>query len=158
MFTFFNDYYCVFWFLLLFILFLLSPGMIISKPLNDFIPDFVNYSHVNLCCYSFSRFFHLMRFEVPNAVKISMLVFWVVTPCGLAGRYKHFEEYTISNLSPEDGDNMFLRNVDLDLQVHTTLLPTRQTLILFHFIYLLFSFYFIVLIFILFSYKASFPN
>jgi hypothetical protein len=31
-----------------------------------------------------------MRFEVLRAVKISMLVFWVVMPCGLVGRYQRF--------------------------------------------------------------------
>jgi hypothetical protein len=31
-----------------------------------------------------------MSFEVFTAVKISMLVFWVVTPCGFVGRYKRF--------------------------------------------------------------------
>jgi hypothetical protein len=30
---------------------------------------------------------YLMRFEVLTAVKMWMLVFWVVTPCGLVGRY-----------------------------------------------------------------------
>jgi hypothetical protein len=29
-----------------------------------------------------------MKFEVLPAVKMSMLVFWVVTPCGLAVRYQ----------------------------------------------------------------------
>jgi hypothetical protein len=31
-----------------------------------------------------------MRFKVLMAVKMSMLVFWVVTPCGLGGRYERF--------------------------------------------------------------------
>jgi hypothetical protein len=31
-----------------------------------------------------------LRFEVLTAVKISTLVFWVVTPCGLVGRYQRF--------------------------------------------------------------------
>jgi hypothetical protein len=30
------------------------------------------------------------RFEVTTAVKMSMLIFWVVTPCGLVGRYQSF--------------------------------------------------------------------
>jgi hypothetical protein len=30
-----------------------------------------------------------MRFEVLMAVKMSILVFWVVMPCGLVGRYQH---------------------------------------------------------------------
>jgi hypothetical protein len=35
--------------------------------------------------------FHV-RFEVLTAVKMSMLVFWVVTPCGLVRRYQRFGE------------------------------------------------------------------
>jgi hypothetical protein len=31
-----------------------------------------------------------MRFEVLIAVKMLMLAFWVVTPCGLVGRYQCF--------------------------------------------------------------------
>jgi hypothetical protein len=31
-----------------------------------------------------------MRFSVLTAVNMSMLVYWVVTPCGLVGRYKRF--------------------------------------------------------------------
>jgi hypothetical protein len=31
-----------------------------------------------------------IKFEVLKMVKKSMLVFWVVTPCGLVGRYKRF--------------------------------------------------------------------
>jgi hypothetical protein len=33
-----------------------------------------------------------MRFEVLTAVKMSMLVFWVVTMCGLVGRYQRLGE------------------------------------------------------------------
>jgi hypothetical protein len=33
-----------------------------------------------------------MRLEVLTAVKISLLVFWVVMPCGLVGRYQCFGE------------------------------------------------------------------
>jgi hypothetical protein len=56
-----------------------------------------------------------MRFEVITAVKMSILVLWVVMLCGLVGRY----------LSPEDGGSMFLRNVGIYLQVHTALQPRR---------------------------------
>jgi hypothetical protein len=31
-------------------------------------------------------------FEVLTGVNMTMLFFWVVTPCGLVGRYKHFGE------------------------------------------------------------------
>jgi hypothetical protein len=60
--------------------------------------------------------FH-MRSEVFMAVKMSMLVFWVVMPCGLVGRY-----------SAEDGGSMFLHEVGIYLQDHTPLQPRRPTL------------------------------
>jgi hypothetical protein len=53
-----------------------------------------------------------VRSEVLTAVKISMLVFYVVTPCG------YF---------PEDGDSMFYRNVGIYLQVHTASQPGTET-------------------------------
>jgi hypothetical protein len=40
-----------------------------------------------------------MRFEVLSAVKLSMLVFWVVTLCGLVGR--------VTNVSEEHTASMF---------------------------------------------------
>jgi hypothetical protein len=44
-------------------------------------------------------------------VKKLILVFWVVTPCGLVGRHKHFEE----TYYPEDGDSMFPQNIGIYL-------------------------------------------
>jgi hypothetical protein len=35
---------------------------------------------------------YVQRFEVLTAVKMSMLVFWVVTPCGLVDSRKFFPE------------------------------------------------------------------
>jgi hypothetical protein len=35
------------------------------------------------------KYFVFMRFETFAAVKMSMLVFWVVTPCGLVGTALH---------------------------------------------------------------------
>jgi hypothetical protein len=48
------------------------------------------------------------------AVKMLMLVFWVVTPCVF---------------SPEDEGSFFLENVGIYLQVHMALLPRRPTLL-----------------------------
>jgi hypothetical protein len=42
----------------------------------------------------------LMRFEVLTAVKISMLVFWVVNSCGLLGRYRRFGDHWCLPSSP----------------------------------------------------------
>jgi hypothetical protein len=42
----------------------------------------------------------MMRFEVLTEVKLSMLVFWVVTPCGLVGRYQRFGRTYCLNLQP----------------------------------------------------------
>jgi hypothetical protein len=54
-----------------------------------------------------------MRFEVLIAVKMSMLVFWVVMPCEFVGRYQRFRP------------SMFLQNVGIFLQIHTALQPGR---------------------------------
>jgi hypothetical protein len=35
-------------------------------------------------------------FEALKAVKMTLLSFWVLTPCGLAGRYQHFGEILVS--------------------------------------------------------------
>jgi hypothetical protein len=61
-----------------------------------------------------------MRFEVFPAVKMWIMIFWVVTLCSLVGCYQHFGEriafiFTIE--VPEDGTVTFLRNVDNRLQV-----------------------------------------
>jgi hypothetical protein len=40
-----------------------------------------------------------VRIEVPTAVEMIMF-FWVLTPCGLVGRYKHFGR---NILSPSSG-------------------------------------------------------
>jgi hypothetical protein len=36
-----------------------------------------------------------MRCDVLTAVNMSMLVFWVVTPCRLLGRYQRFGKHTV---------------------------------------------------------------
>jgi hypothetical protein len=64
-----------------------------------------------------------MRFEVLTEVKLPMLVFWVVTPCGKVDRYQHF-----GGFNPEDGGSVFLRNVDIYLQVYTALQPRGTTI------------------------------
>jgi hypothetical protein len=63
-----------------------------------------------------------MKSEILTAVKMLMLVFWVITPCGLVGRYQRF-------CRAEGGDSrpMFLRNVGISPQVHTALKPRRTT-------------------------------
>jgi hypothetical protein len=44
----------------------------------------------------------LMRFEVLMAVKMPMLVFWLVMPCELVGRYDRFgETYCLPALKTE---------------------------------------------------------
>jgi hypothetical protein len=59
-------------------------------------------------------------FEILTAVKMSMPVFWVVTPCGLVGRYQLLRgTYCVHiHFSPEYGGSMFLRNAGIYLQDH----------------------------------------
>jgi hypothetical protein len=54
-----------------------------------------------------------------------MLVFWVVTPCALA-ETNSSEKHTAAIFSPEDGGNIFLRNVRIYLQVHTVVVQARR--------------------------------
>jgi hypothetical protein len=57
----------------------------------------------------------LVRFEVFKSVKMALLLFWVVTSCGL--------------FNTEDGDSMFLRNVGFYLRVHMASQPRRDYLV-----------------------------
>jgi hypothetical protein len=56
-----------------------------------------------------------VRFEVFKIVKTSMLLFWIVTPCGLVDRYgtNVSEKYTVPIFRAENGDGMFLRNAGI---------------------------------------------
>jgi hypothetical protein len=45
------------------------------------------------------------------AMKMLIVIFWVVTPCGLVGGYQLF-----GGTYPEDGDDTFLRNVGNHIQ------------------------------------------
>jgi hypothetical protein len=63
----------------------------------------------------------------------SMLFFWVVTPCGLVGRYQHFgETYHLHfqdwSVSPEDGGSTFLQYVGSYLWFHMVSQPRTTTL------------------------------
>jgi hypothetical protein len=59
-----------------------------------------------------------VRSDILTPMKMSMLVFWLVKPCGLVGR---------SDQS-EDGNSMFLRNFGIYLQVNAAWHPRRSTL------------------------------
>lgn len=49
----------------------------------------------------------VIRFVIHRVVKMFMVVFWVVTPCELVGRYKRFRD--------EDGVSVPLQNVGVHL-------------------------------------------
>jgi hypothetical protein len=57
-----------------------------------------------------------MKFEVFMAVKIPVLVSWLVMLCGLVSRYVHLRV-----ISPKYGVIIFLRSVGIYLRVHTAL-------------------------------------
>jgi hypothetical protein len=68
------------------------------------------------------------RLEVPMAVKMPVLVFWVVALYELVGRYQLFTPPSsgLKYFSPADGDSIFLRCIGIYLQVHTQQ-PRRLT-------------------------------
>jgi hypothetical protein len=54
-----------------------------------------------------------VRFEVLTVVRMTMLFFWIVTPCRLIDRHQRFEEI-VSIFRAEDGDSQiptFWRNI-----------------------------------------------
>jgi hypothetical protein len=55
-------------------------------------------------------------------VKIHIVVFWIMTPCGLAVEYSILKEHTASTFKAEDGDFMLPRNVDIDISDYVHLL------------------------------------
>jgi hypothetical protein len=67
--------------------------------------------------------------ELLLVMKLSLLVFWVVMPCGLAGRYKRFGGiYCLHLQSMMEAVCSSERNVGIYLQVHTTLQTRKPTL------------------------------
>jgi hypothetical protein len=63
----------------------------------------------------------VISFEALAAVKILNLVFWIVTPCGITGRRKHFGGtyclHLLSDLVREEGFEFWIRGQDSQ-QVH----------------------------------------
>jgi hypothetical protein len=60
--------------------------------------------------------FYLIILGLPND-KVVMMMFRVLAPYRFSGRCQRFGE-TVSILSPEDGDSIFLRNVGNYLRVY----------------------------------------
>jgi hypothetical protein len=55
---------------------------------------------------------------------MSVLVFWVITTCGLVGNHRCFgETHYLQHFNSEDEDSMFLQNVGVYIQDHTALQP-----------------------------------
>lgn len=50
-----------------------------------------------------------LKSEILTAMKIAMLLLWVVTPCGLVRKYRRFRRTYSLILWGGHGDNMFLR-------------------------------------------------
>jgi hypothetical protein len=60
-----------------------------------------------------------VRFEVLTAVKMAMLVIWVVTPCGLVGRQRQFGETYCLHLQDSREVTMkmeFMETADQDMK------------------------------------------
>jgi hypothetical protein len=71
-----------------------------------------------------------MRFDVFSAVRVQIVVFWVVTLYDIVGGYQSFGRIYCHHLQgndfcSEDGGRMSLRDVGNHLQDHTVLQPKR---------------------------------
>jgi hypothetical protein len=61
-------------------------------------------------------------------VKIHIVVFWVMTLCGLVGGFNILKEHTVSIFRVEHGDCMLPQNTDIDLSdymcfLHKLMMP-----------------------------------
>jgi hypothetical protein len=70
---------------------------------------------------------HVLLKQTPRDVDQPDWRCWSSVLCELVGRYLVSEEHSVSILSPEDGGNMFHRNVGICLQIHTASQPRRPT-------------------------------
>jgi predicted permease len=70
-------------------------------------------------------------FEVLPEVKLSILVFWLVTPCGLSGTVHASvsDKHQISSSRLKIGGCVFIGSVGIFLQVHTTFIMNQKTYI-----------------------------
>jgi hypothetical protein len=68
-------------------------------------------------------------FEVLPEVKLSILVFWLVTPCGLVGTVSVSDKHQISSSRLKIGGCVFIGSVGIFLQVHTTFIMNQKTYI-----------------------------
>jgi hypothetical protein len=57
----------------------------IGAPVRDYGLNWVTFLSCNGCCTLIC-----VKLEVISAVKVSMLVFWLITPCGFIGRHRRF--------------------------------------------------------------------
>jgi len=55
-------------------------------------------------------------------VKIHTVVFWIMTPCGLAVKYSILKKYTAAIFKAEDRDLTLPQNVDIDIPDYMCLL------------------------------------
>jgi hypothetical protein len=62
----------------------------------------INFVHQLLRVYYQTQV--TLRFEVLTVVKMTMLLFWDMTPCGLVGDTDVSEKHTVSIFRAEDGD------------------------------------------------------
>jgi hypothetical protein len=66
------------------------------------------------------------------AVKMSMLVFWCVTPCGLLGRHQRFGKALVStyiSIRAEDENIVFLRIVGSYLSTSPHRVTTKKNIV-----------------------------
>jgi hypothetical protein len=68
-----------------------------------------------------------LRFEVLTAVKMQMLVLWVVTPCGLVGKYQGFGAIYCVHPAMKMEAVCSSETFGIYLQVHMALLPRMPT-------------------------------
>jgi hypothetical protein len=73
-----------------------------------------------ILCYNSTNYEAPQYVVCRISINISIMVFWIVTPCSVAGGCRYFGGTITYILNPEDGADLFLRNVSSHLQDYTT--------------------------------------
>jgi hypothetical protein len=106
----------------------------ISFSLNSyFIYAGLTFTPADSCLWLFTAYISSIHTVKTNVYflhmefHLSMLVFWVVTPCGLQGRYQRFEGTYCLHHQSWSQSSILLPNVGIYLEVRTALQPRRPT-------------------------------
>jgi hypothetical protein len=102
----------------------------LSFTFRIFYENVLCISYLSSVCGMLRPIHHpFLKFEIFTAVKMLMVIFWVVRPFGLVDGKQCFEALYCLHLQGEDRGDTFLQNVSRYLQDHTEAPPSPPSFI-----------------------------